>query len=200
MEDLNADSDKNTESQEVIKKLISNLEQKIKEKDFDLDDGSTEDIVLRRAELLKRVLEKLPQIAPLIMRSYRTILNEQGLDRERTGRLSLHVVGGRVHNESKLKSSSDIDMVFAAEKPWLFGRKIYLTKEEDATLPESFQNMRAINAPFRQEVANSIIPRLGEIISIDLSNEGVLEIKPSGDQRNEDVANGLCIFTESGTS
>lgn len=200
MEHSDIESGQEKVTQLAIQKILADLDQKIKDKDFDLDDGSTEDVVLKRAELLMRVLEKLPQIVPLIVRSYRAILNEQGLDRERTGRLSLYVVGGRIHNQTKLKSWSDIDMVFAVEKPWLIGRKRFLTKEEDVALPEPRGNMRTINVPFRQEIANSIIPRLGELISTDLSNEGVLEIKPSGDQRSEDINNGVnsgvCLYTE----
>jgi hypothetical protein len=43
---------------------------------------------------------------------------------------------------------------------------------------------------------SDVLPRLSEMAGTDLSEEEVFELKGYGNQRNEDVKDGLIIFTE----
>ena len=180
---------------EKMTKLLNEMKAK---GNFHLDEGETTEDVIARCELLERVLNKLEQIAPQIISTYRSILEEHSITEEQTGKLSWVVVGGRVHGESTLKTWSDIDTIITAEKPFLRGRNLFLTEEERQDLPEIVE--RDVSLKVRRELVtkflSEIIPNLGEMVEADLGEEGVLEIKGFGDQRNQDVKDGLVIFTE----
>jgi hypothetical protein len=176
------------------------LKVKLDEGDFYLEDGENKETIIDRCELLERVLDKLDQIAPQVVSTYRNILEENGISAEQTGKLSWVVVGGRVHGESQLKVNSDIDTIFTAEKPFLYERRLHLSEDEQAELPEEITKttLRAIRHSLREALILDIFPRLSEMIGRDLEEEkySVIEIKGYGHQRNQDVKNGLVIFTE----
>jgi len=177
------------------------LKTMVEEGNFYIEDGESREEVIDRCELLERVLGKLDQIAPQVIETYRNILEENGVTREQTGKISWVVVGGRVHGESQLKVNSDIDTLFTAEKPFYdMKRRVYLTEGELALLPEEIDV--SIRKAIRQGLAaafeSEILHRLSEMIGRDLGKEkySVFEVKGYGEQRNQDVKNGLVIITE----
>ncbi len=180
------------------KRMLTLLKTMKERGDFHLEGDDTREDVIARCELLERVLEKLDKIAPQIVSTYRNILEENGITTEQTGKISWVVVGGRVHGESLLKTWSDIDSVFTAEKPFLFERKLYLTEEEQVTLPKEIDTSarRTIQQRLVTALKSEILPRLSEMVGHDLQEAGILEIKGYGHQRNQDIADGLVIFTE----
>lgn len=92
------------------------------------------------------------------------------------------------------------DTTFTAEKPFLYERRINLSKEEQAELPEEITKptLKAIRDSLEEALISDIFPRLSEMIGRDLEEEKyrVIEIKGYGHQRNQDVKNGLVIITE----
>jgi uncharacterized protein (TIGR03643 family) len=100
--------EKNPPLTEQLLALLKKMEQ---EGDFHLEEGETPADVIERCELLTSVIQKLDRFGPHVIQEYRTILEQHGITREQTGKLSLVVVGGRVHGESQLKTWSDIDTI-----------------------------------------------------------------------------------------
>lgn len=172
------------------------LHEKMLAKNFYLEEGETEEEVLKRCELLEKILDKLDDIAPQVIKTYREIFEENGINEEQTGKLSLVVVGGRVHGESELKTWSDIDLIITAERPFLETRSVFLTREEEADLPETISQSSGVPKAMKDRFVSDILPRISEMIGTDLSDKGAIELKGYGNQRNEDVKNGLVIFTE----
>lgn len=141
---MNFETNEN-QAESPTERMRALLQEKISQQDFHLEEGETPEQVLRRCELLDKVLDKLDDIAPQIIRTYREVLEEHGIDQDRTGKLSLVVVGGRVHGESELKTWSDIDSIITAEKPFLGTRRVFLTPEEEAELPEAIPRSGVCN-------------------------------------------------------
>jgi len=79
-------------------------------------------------------------------------------------------------------------------------RKVHLTEEELSVLPEEIPaaTQKAIRHGLAAAFESEILPRLSEMVGIDLEKEkySVIEIKGYGHQRNQDVKNGLVIITE----
>jgi len=165
--------------------------------------------VLQRAELLKTAIEELPALAQQIVASYRRILSENNLASERTGKLGCVVVGGRVHNESHLKSWSDIDLVLTAEKPFVPSRNTTLPKEALELLPPAltYPEYHALGKTLLKELKEVLLPELNAVLSaklgrtVDVRDEetpdgGLIEIKGFGDQRVQDVDPSIVLYRE----
>jgi len=168
----------------------------VQKKDFYLEGSESAEDVVRRAELLRLVLNKLENVSPSIISLYREVLDSNGVTEEQTGKLSLCVVGGRVHGESQLKTWSDIDTVITAEKPFLSTRSVFMSPEEQESLPEALLRSGPLKREMMGRFIEEILPRFSEMVGVDLSEEGIIEIKGYGDQRNQDVKNGLIIYSE----
>ncbi len=181
---------------DVIKGLLAKLEKKVSQRDFFLEEGETEEDVLRRVELLRNVLLKLPYVAPDILSVYREVLSGFEISPERTGKLSLVIVGGRVHGESQLKTWSDIDMVITAEKPFLNGRRIFISKEVDELLPEPLYMYSPLLKQMVERFKAEILPKLGTLVGKNIQDEGVLEIKDFGHQSVDTVQDAVVICSE----
>ncbi len=185
------------------------LTEKILSEDFSLEEGETKEDVLQRGELLKAVLPELPRLAERVIVRYREILSIHGINTEQTGKLACLIVGGRVHNESLLKTYSDIDLIITAEKPFAATRSKKIELEMGENLPSAIplkehhvianELIAAFQSDILSDLNETLSTKLGRTVDIlnkETLDGGLIEIKGYGHQRIEDVNDSLVLYTE----
>lgn len=188
-----------------IGKLERILDAKLARKQFHLDEGETEEMVIARTELIRAALEEAPRLAGRILEEARRILDEAGIPEERTGQLACFLVGGRVRADSNLKTWSDFDLIVAAEKPFSPSRKATnppIPPEVLAELPAALirpdqirlakELQRILHEQLLPEVNERLSAKLGR--TVDVSNAstgpdaGLFGIDGFGEQRPQEMA------------
>ena len=75
--------------------------------------GEDEQAAAGAREEIKKTIESFPQLIPTFAKAYKKALLEHRIE---TGKMSIYMVGGRT-TDKPIKADSDIDLVFAFDKP-----------------------------------------------------------------------------------
>ncbi len=149
-------------------KAVNSLIEKIKQSPLNLE--YDEVTMESRRERLVKIAEHILVFAPHILRKFRALTTEQGID---AGKIGFYIVGGRVL-ASPIKDNTDIDFVITSENSL-----VPYAKDARITYPQRHAIARKLYAEIEQLFNEKNIS--------DLYEKGILEIKGLGESTMEEI-------------